>query len=346
MTGESTPEMTPGINPGQVPLFHQISDCAFQNLCRDLFDEEETISTCDIYGVSGEGQYGIDLIATRKDGDGIEVGQCKCYKDFPPKEIRDVSKEFFKHWETHWAKCNIKRFILFVASSLDKRRRQDEILNQKNHFLRYGIAYEVWSAAHIRNKLRPHRGIVQSYCYPPEYWITEICGIPISTSPFGGNTSTQAITQLALENQISQLSGQVSENTAEQLISMRKARRAGHTSKVIKWLESLRNGNWSFLSPEVKADVLLLEAVIELEENHDISRARELADEALIFMPSQNQVHFRTLIIYHESGPDEALEAGLLDNQDDIDSLNLKAALLLESGHIEESLEILDLKDE
>ena len=89
--------------------------------------------------------------------------------------------------------------------------------------------------------------------------------------------------------------------------------------------------------------MLLLEAVIELEENRDISRARELADKAQSLMPSQNQIRFRTLIVYHESGPEEAI--GLLDNQDDIDSLNLKAALLLEIGRVEESLEILDLGD-
>lgn len=30
---------------------------------------------------------GIDLTASRFNNDGIEVGQCKCYRDFQPKEI-------------------------------------------------------------------------------------------------------------------------------------------------------------------------------------------------------------------------------------------------------------------
>ena len=344
MTDESISEMAPGISLGQVPPFHKIGDFTFQNICRDLFVEEEPVSTCDIYGVRGEGQYGIDLVAMRRNGDGIEVGQCKCHKDFPPRKIREVSDKFFEHWEDHWSEYNVKRFILFVASDLDKRKRQDEILQQRKCFSEYGIEYEVWSAAQIRNKLRPHRGIVSSYCRPPEHWIQEICGISTPTASYKKNASTQTSVVITSElDQISQLSGQVSEDTAEQLNRMRKARQEGRTSEVRQWLESLRNGKWSFLSPEVKADVLLLEAVIELEENRDISRARKLADKAQSLMPSQNQVRFRALIVYHESGPEEAI--GLLDNQDDIDSLNLKAVLLLEIGRVEESLEILDLGD-
>ena len=346
MTGNSIPNMTPGIRPGQVPPFHEIGEFVFQDLCRDLFFEEDTIATCDIYGVRGEEQHGIDLIAMRKNGDGIEVGQCKCSRDFPPKQIREVSDKFFEHWENHWSKRDVKRFILFVASGLDTRQRQDEILNQRERFLRYGIVYEVWSAAQIRNKLRPHPTIVGSYCHPAKYWKKEICGISTLTSTFEQSASAQpsVVTTSALENQIRQLSGQVSQEVAKQLIHKRKKWQKDHKSKVMQWLERLRNGKWSILSPEVKADVLLFEAGIELDENRDINRARELADKAQKFMPSQNQVRIRAMIAYYKEGPEKAI--GLLDNQDDIDSRNLKAALLLDLGRVEEALEVLDFEDE
>ena len=349
MTGNPISNMTPGIRPGQVPSFYQIGEFVFQDLCRDLFFEEDTITTCDIYGVRGEEQHGIDLIAMRKNGDGIEVGQCKCSRDFPPKQIREVSDKFFEHWENHWSKRDVKRFILFVASGLDTRQRQDEILNQKECFCKYGIVYEVWSAAQIRNKLRPHPGIVGSYLPSLGSWVEEICGISAPTSPVVENTSAQTSVVIAsvLENQISQLSGQVSEETAEQLKNMRKKWQDGHKSdksKVMQWLEGLRNSKWPFLSSEVKADVLLFEAGIELEDKRDIVRARELADEACILMPSQNQIRIRAMIVYYEEGPEKAI--GLLDNQDDIDSRNLKAALLLDLGRVEEALEVLDFEDE
>ena len=346
MTGNSIPNMTPGIRPGQVPPFHEIGEFVFQDLCRDLFFEEDTIATCDIYGVRGEEQHGIDLIAMRKNGDGIEVGQCKCSRDFPPKQIREVSDKFFEHWENHWSKRDVKRFIFFVASGLDTRQRQDEILNQRERFLRYGIVYEVWSAAQIRNKLRPHPTIVGSYCHPAKYWKKEICGISTLTSTFEQSASAQpsVVITSALENQISQLSGQASEDTAEQLKRMRREWQEGHTSKVKQWLESLRNGKWPFLSSEVKADVLLFEAGIELDENRDISRARELADEARTLMPSQNQIRIRAWIVCYEKGPEEAIN--VLDNQEDIDSLNLRATFLFMLGRFEEGLEILDFEDE
>ena len=346
MTSNSASHMTPGIVSGQDPPFYEMDSILFQKLCRDIFDVEPTVSTCDVYGVIGEGQYGIDLRAFRRNGDGIEVGQCKCHEDFPPHKIRAVSDEFFKHWESHWSKRNVKRFILFVACDLSKINRQEEISKQTKYFAKYGIKYEAWSAAQIRNKLRPHPGIVSSYLHPSNHWIKEICGTLTHPSSVVENTAAQpsVVITSALENQISQLSGHASEDTAEQLKRMRREWQEGHTSKVKQWLESLRNGKWPFLSSEVKANVLLLEAGIELEENRDISRARKLADEAQEFMPSQNQVCFRAMIVYYEEGPEEAM--GLLDNQDDIDSLNLKAALLLDLGRVEEALDVVDFEDE
>ncbi len=150
----------------------------------------------------------------------------------------------------------------------------------------------------------------------------------------------------ALE-QIRQLSEYESKDTAEQLKNMRKKWQDGHKSdksKVIQWLEGLRNSKWPFLSSEVKADVLLFEAGIELEKNRDISRARELADEARTLMPSQNQIRIRAWIVCHEKGPKEALS--VLDNQKDIDSLNLRANFLLMLNRVEEALEVLDFEDE
>ena len=343
MTGNSASYMTPGIVSGEDPPFYKMDSILFQKLCRDIFDAEPTVSTCSVYGVEGEGQYGIDLRTFRKNGDGIEVGQCKCHRDFPPHKIRDVSDEFFKHWESHWSKRNVKRFILFVACDLSKINRQEEISKQTKRFAKYGIEYEAWSAAQIRNKLGPHPRIVGSYLHPSDHWIKEICGISTSTSLFVENTSAQTSVIITGE-QISQLLGQESENTAKQLICMRKEWQEGHKSKVMQWLEDLRNDKWSILSPEVKADVLLFEAGIELEEKRDIVRARELADEARFLMPSQNQIRIRAWIARYEKGLEEALR--VLDNQKDIDSLNLKAAFLLELDCVEEALEILDFEDE
>lgn len=84
------PEMPPGIRPGELPSFHKLTEYPFQDLCRDLFAVEPGIATCVQYGTRGQTQYGIDMLAHCKDGDGIEVGQCKCYKKFSPPEFRNT----------------------------------------------------------------------------------------------------------------------------------------------------------------------------------------------------------------------------------------------------------------
>ena len=80
-----------------------------------------------------------------------EVGQCKCYDDFPPAEIRKASEEFLGHLE-YWQQ-QVKRFILFVACDLDRTQQQDEICTQKEKFAKYGIDYEAWSARTLRRNL-------------------------------------------------------------------------------------------------------------------------------------------------------------------------------------------------
>lgn len=153
------------------------------------------------------------------------------------------------------------------------------------------------------------------------------------------NFSGYDFTTRSVPEQISE-TGYISKDTAEKLICMRKEWQNGNKSKVIQWLKGLKDGKWSLLSPEVKADVLIFEAEIELKESGNIRRARELADKAQNLIPSQNQNRIRALIAYHEEGPEEAIK--VLGNQDDIDSLNLKADFLIELGRVEEAFEILN----
>jgi hypothetical protein len=106
--------MRPRMNPSLNPTFYELDADKFQYLCCDVFARQSGIATCDVYGTRGQKQRGIDLLARRIGGDGIEVGQCKCYTDFPPAKIRQASDEFFKHLE-YWRQQNVRRFTLFVA---------------------------------------------------------------------------------------------------------------------------------------------------------------------------------------------------------------------------------------
>ncbi|MDY7079088.1 MAG: hypothetical protein SXV54_19410 [Chloroflexota bacterium] len=337
----------PGICPGQTPPFHHLDEYTFQGLCRDLFDAESGIATCEVYGVRGQSQYGIDLLAHLSAGDEIEVGQCKCYEDFPPREIRKASDDFFDHWN-RWSKENVQRFILFVASDLSTRQRQDEVLEQRKRFASFGIKYEAWSAAKIQNKLRPYPGIVSMYLAPSDHWVNVICG-PVLTSSLPGRgvqeQQTSVVVSTALVNQIEQLSAYLASETEERLELMRKACREGRKAEAITWLSDLRAdaSKWKVLPSETKARLLNFEAGLVLDTTGDIKRTKQLADQALGLAPSENQTRLRVHLAWREHGPEAAIK--MIEGHDDVDSLNLKAILLLEMGHIDESLAVLNFKD-
>jgi len=216
----------------------------FEEMCRDLLSTEPDIATCDIYGKQGQTQHGIDVLAYRRSSDGIEVGQCKCYADFPPRKIRAVSEAFFQHWNT-WSGRNVKRFILFVASDLKTRQRQDEIETQRERFAQVGIVYEVWSAATIRNKLRPHSGIVANYLEPREYWVSVICGKSLLATGYGQEPADTV--NIALISQLDQMAVHLSGEGEDQIERLREAWREGRRTETLQGIADLKDNSlaWS-----------------------------------------------------------------------------------------------------
>jgi len=336
--------LPPGIRPDDEPPLHRLDEYAFQKLCRDMFEHEPDIATCNVYGTRGQPQDGIDLYAYRKNGDGIAVGQCKCYEDFPPAKIRDASDEFFLYWDTRWSKEKVKRFVLFVACDLSTRQRQDELNIQRARFNGFGIIYEPWSVATIINKLRPHKGIVATYFRPSEYWVGIICGEDLPKFPMAVETEAPKSTIIS-NYQAERLVTRASSEIEWRLEHMRSIWREGREDEVVWWINEVKSNNdlWPVMSSEVKAKILRFEAGIELDTRGDITRAKQLADEALLLAPSDNQARLRALIALRESGPEAALR--ILVGQEDEDSLNMRAAILLEMGRVTESLDLLTIED-
>lgn len=183
--------MEPGISPGELPPFHRLDEYTFESLCRDLLDAEESVETCDEYGTRGQKQHGVDLLAHRADGYGIELGQCKRYASCTSRKIVEVRETFFEHYGDgkRWQPGTVKRFILFITCDVSSTDLQNTISDEREEFKRFGIRYEVWGPATIRNKLRPHPSIVSTYLTNPEYWVRAICGVttPPSSAARKGN---------------------------------------------------------------------------------------------------------------------------------------------------------------
>ena len=177
--------MESGISPGDTPPFNRLDEYTFESLCRDLLDAEESVETCDEYGTRGQRQHGVDLLAHRADGCGFELGQCKRYASCTFRKIVEVREKFVEHYGDgkRWQPGTVKRFILFITCDLSSTDLQDTISDEKEKFKHYGIRYEVWGPAKIRNKLRPHPSLVYTYLTNPEYWVKDICGVePVGPS--------------------------------------------------------------------------------------------------------------------------------------------------------------------
>jgi hypothetical protein len=190
--------MMPSMNPNDPPPFHSLGERAFEELCRDLFERELGIRICEMYGVRGQTQMGIDLMAQARDWV-REVGQCKCCVRFPPAEIRKASDKFLRNLE-YWRDRNIKRFILFVATPLENKNQLDEIDKQIKRFADEGILYEAWSARTLRTKLRPYPDLVRRYTNSEE-WVRMICG-----SKSEGDEKSEGRNGRTVESEIEQIS--------------------------------------------------------------------------------------------------------------------------------------------
>lgn len=332
--------MTPGIRAGQLPPFHELDEYIFQDLCRDLFDAETEIATCEIYGKRGQSQYGIDILAHRINSNELEVGQCKCNTTFTDRQIAAASDEFFKHYDARWSHANVKRFILFAACDLKDKKCQDEILKQKQRFAQFRIGYEAWGAAQIQNKLRPHRGIASTYL--PQPWVEAICGptqASIITDP------SASIVSKTVELALTQAAELLSETTIQGLDQMREAWREGRTQEALHWLQENRSNQtkWALLSSLAKAKMLCFEASLELSVGGTTAKAQALIDEAHSNEPIDAEVRIRAVIAFREGETGSAID--MLADRSNIDDVNLKALLLLVSGDTAQCLSCLDLTD-
>jgi len=82
------------------------------------------------------------------------------------------------------------------------------------------------------------------------------------------------------------------------------------------------------------------EASLVLDHPGGVKHARTLVEEAHALDPTDPQVRLRTLLAYRDTGSEAAL--ALLQGQEDVESRNLHAAILLEMGHAAECFAVLD----
>lgn len=313
----STAELPAELFPGNQLKLNELPWETFERLSRALLQLEPDIETVESYGVRGQTQYGIDILAYRAD-DTVEVAQCKCYANITDKQIRSASDEFLKHWASRWESWSVRRFVLIVTSSLHRNKVQDEIQAQKRRFRALGVRYEAWSATTINDKLAPHPELVERF-FVTRSAVEVICGVrPAATQP------SPALQQEALLQSLA-------ERVESEFHQTKRKWQEGSIAEVKDWIRTIKESpEWTIAKASIKAEVLRIEAYLLVEASPE--KARALADEAAATGRTAEQIKLEAYLALRAQGSEAAF--AILGDADVPLLNNFKAAIRLEEGDI------------
>ena len=303
------------LRPGLVPPFHELGEDAFEDLCRELVQEEEGIDNADRYGTRGQRQFGVDLLIDRTDGS-LWVGQCKSHKECDAALIRKACDTFLKHAD-YWSGKGVTKFLLFLAADTRRRELHDERLCQRVRLRDHGFSFSVWSAAALKSKLRKHRRIVHHFL---PYLVDFICG---PSDPFDIASTPQTLKLLSMGSQYG-------ERVTGEHIDLLRLWREGHPKEALRKLHVARaeTSLLGTLLPRTEAKLVHLEGRL-LVAAGDVAGAKRLVTSSPKSDVSGN-ARLVAMIAQAEDRLDDAIVA--LEGHDDPDSRTLRAAIHLQKG--------------
>lgn len=152
------------IGSGQLLIDH-LSPDMFEQFCWWLLTKDHDISGCQLMGMSGRAQGGIDLFSRDIHQDGrLVVFECKrrSKRKLTPRGLEELIENFMRG---EW-RCRTSRFVLILA--------QTDVANiagvwsDSVHRLRgFGVDAEMWTALDLTNKVRLYPDILTRF-FPHE----------------------------------------------------------------------------------------------------------------------------------------------------------------------------------
>ncbi|MBU4150115.1 MAG: NACHT domain-containing protein [Gammaproteobacteria bacterium] len=143
--------------------FEELTWENFERLVRRLVAREATISGCWIYGVPGQTQHGLDILADRHQAHGeYSCYQCKRVKEFTGEDIKKAVKKFL---DGKWANKS-KNFVLCTSIALSKTDQVDEIAAQHSLLAAKGIEFQVWDGSEsgqLSERLKSYPDLVDDF---------------------------------------------------------------------------------------------------------------------------------------------------------------------------------------
>lgn len=327
--------VTPTPNRSEPPEFWHLDWKTFEELTCALLEKEPEVRTVDLFNTEGQSQFGIDVVVHRSDTLAIDVASCKCYRTISAAKIKEWAGDFVDHYETYWKSRQVRTFILVVGSAVNASKIYEEIEAQRLRFAEFGVQFEVWQPRTLQEKLRPHPGIVGQYL--DSAFINRICGeVPVSAEALA-TVSSALLGQMA--NQTAPLLAALSESWDGRLESLKRRLREEPPHEVVLELERIRAESfWPQLAPNVRSKCLRYLASAKLQEGN-VSGAASLAEEADAILPAKAPT-FRALLLAWRGDHEEALK--LLESSTQRDAQEMKVALLLETGLLDDAEKLLN----
>jgi NACHT domain/HEAT repeats/Restriction endonuclease len=140
---DSVPCMPPVVTRNQVLPFNQLSWENFERLILRLIRQTGTISSCSIYGVQGDTQHGIDILATTYESSSLIYCQCKRVRRFSSADIKKAVRLFIGG--PFYATA--KELILCLTVPAETAKQVKEIENQRALLARDGIKLTIWDSS-------------------------------------------------------------------------------------------------------------------------------------------------------------------------------------------------------
>ncbi|MDX2186391.1 MAG: hypothetical protein SFV32_05635 [Opitutaceae bacterium] len=297
----------------------------FQDVSAEAYNHEPGVARCDIYGIRGQRQDGIDLLAYCQNGRNIEVVQCRCYRVFGVTELEVAIYDFLKHYK-RWKSEKVRRFVVVTSASVSDRHTQDAILAARKKFREKKIIFDVWGDTVLCCKLESHRSAVQRI-YGPDgaNWI---CG------PVPETAAWQAAERLVREHASNAIVELENERSA-QLEGLRELSREGRHDEALKGVLAFKRGSaWGGFTPELRARFLRFEASMRMNLGEPVEGAVALLDQAKALYPQLGYQVIEAYIMAHRDG--FALALAHLTQPASLDAWNMRWAFLLESGRAKE----------
>ncbi|MEQ8757513.1 MAG: NACHT domain-containing protein [Coleofasciculus sp. G1-WW12-02] len=134
---------------------------------------EANVEHCQLYGVRGQDQEGIDIYARQRLTEKYRVYQCKRVKDFGVAHIKNAVSKFIEGKKGKWI-SQTDTFVLCTQVSLNRTELADEIETQSKLLKNEGVTFLPWGSDQLSLALKDKPELVDDFF--GRAWVAAFCG--------------------------------------------------------------------------------------------------------------------------------------------------------------------------